>query len=171
MNSNSESLEIFKRKSMKFHGNDYDYFPSSDYNGMRQKVSIKCNKCNFVFRQRAYSHVKGQGCPVCANNQTLSTEKFVEKSKKIHGDKYDYSETIYSKTSGKVKIKCLKCDSTFLQRANDHLNGSGCSFCNKREGQSFKKLSTEIFVTRSMNEQLHLKEFEYVRPVGLQSYR
>ena len=146
MNSNFEN---FKKKSEEFHGNKYDYTPSLDYSGMRQKVSIKCNKCNRIFKQRAYCHIKGQGCPICANNQVLSTDKFIEKSKKVHPDKYDYSDTLYTKTSGKVKIKCLRCNSTFLQRANDHLNGSGCGFCNKRMGQSFKKLTTSIFINRS----------------------
>lgn len=51
----------------------------------------------------------------------LTTEQFIDKSKKIHGNKYDYSDTIYVGTYCKVKIKCYK-HGEFLQRPNDHLN-------------------------------------------------
>lgn len=36
----------------------------------------------------------------------LTTEKFINKAKKIHGNKYDYSKTIYKKAHSKVTIIC-----------------------------------------------------------------
>ena len=38
----------------------------------------------------------------------LTTEEFVEKAKKIHGDKYDYSKVEYKSGKNKVCIICLK---------------------------------------------------------------
>lgn len=37
----------------------------------------------------------------------LTTKEFIEKAKKKHGDKYDYSLVEYNKT--KIKIICLNC--------------------------------------------------------------
>lgn len=56
----------------------------------------------------------------------LTTEEFIEKAKTIHGDKYDYSDTIYINAKTKVAIKCKKCKKIFLQIPSKHLLGQGC---------------------------------------------
>ena len=38
-----------------------------NYTGVNNKVSIKCRK-HGVFKQRASSHMGGQGCPMCASS-------------------------------------------------------------------------------------------------------
>jgi hypothetical protein len=43
----------------------------------------------------------------------ITTEQFVEKSKKIHGDKYDYSVVIYEKSNKYITIYNKKCKKTF----------------------------------------------------------
>ena len=40
------------------------------------------------------------------STKKLTTEEFIEKAKKIHGDKYDYSLVEYKGTYNKVKILC-----------------------------------------------------------------
>lgn len=56
------------------------------------------------------------------------TEIFISKAINKHGTKYDYSLVDYIHSKSKVKIICKK-HGVFEQRPNDHLNGSGCSFC------------------------------------------
>ena len=58
----------------------------------------------------------------------LTTEDFIEKSKSIHGDKYDYRNTVYTLSNKKVSIECMN-HGPFLQTANDHLQGKGCKKC------------------------------------------
>lgn len=36
----------------------------------------------------------------------ITTEQFIEKARKIHGDKYDYSKVEYTKANKKVCIIC-----------------------------------------------------------------
>ena len=79
------------------------------------------------------------GCPKCARNQKLTTEKFIEKAKVIHGHKYDYSSVIYQSHAKKVTIIC-PIHGPFEQRANGHLNGKGCYRCAK----SYKRSKGEI---------------------------
>ncbi len=59
----------------------------------------------------------------------LTTTEFIDRAKHVHGDKYDYSETVYTKSRNKVKIKCKTHNLWFDQIANDHLSGKGCSKC------------------------------------------
>lgn len=60
----------------------------------------------------------------------LTTAKFIENAKKVHGDDYDYSETEYNGSECMVKIIC-KVHGPFHQRAQNHVSlGRGCSECN-----------------------------------------
>lgn len=61
----------------------------------------------------------------------LTTEQFIERARKIHGDKYDYSETVYMSMNKKVIIKC-KRHGAFECLASNHVNPkikSGCPYC------------------------------------------
>ena len=73
------------------------------------------------------------------NNYPLNINTFIEKSKKINGDIYDYSLVNYKNTNTKVKIVCQK-HGIFEQIPKSHLKGSGCPKCNggiKLDNKSF----------------------------------
>ena len=57
-----------------------------------------------------------------------NTEEFIIKAKKVHRDKYDYSQVIYVKNSLKVNIIC-KEHGVFMQTPQCHIKGSGCPIC------------------------------------------
>lgn len=56
-------------------------------------------------------------------------EEFISDAIEVHGDKYDYSQVEYINNKIPVKIYCKRCDYTFEQRPDSHLNGKGCAFC------------------------------------------
>ena len=58
----------------------------------------------------------------------LTQKEFVEKAKKVHGEKYSYKKTKYKKSQLQVIITC-KIHGDFTQKPNDHLNGKGCRVC------------------------------------------
>ena len=59
----------------------------------------------------------------------MKLEKFIEKAKLIHGDKYDYSLVDKNiSRNEKIKIICQKHD-IFEQRYDAHLSGQGCGKC------------------------------------------
>ena len=53
---------------------------------------------------------------------------FFEKTKKVHGDKYDYSKVEYVNTNTKVCIIC-PIHGEFLQTPHNHIRGCGCPKC------------------------------------------
>ena len=61
--------------------------------------------------------------------KNITTEEFIRRSKKVHGDKYDYRETEYTKAKNHVKIYCNKHKDFFYQRPAHHFNGRGCAYC------------------------------------------
>ena len=73
-----------------------------------------------------------------------TTSDFIEKCKNIHGDKYIYTETIYTGSKNKVKIIC-KQHGIFEQLAYNHILGKGCNICNPNYGD---KLGIDRFIEK-----------------------
>lgn len=118
-------------------------------------VEIYCPNCDAYFKQRAYCHVYGQGCGLCYRKRVgdltrSSAKEFIEKARKVHDKKYDYSLVVYTRNNVKVKIICNQCKATFAQTPNGHLLGQGCAEC----GGS-KRLTTKQFIEKS--ESIHGK--------------
>lgn len=122
----------FIRKAILVHGITYDY-SLVDYQRAFEQVSIICKKHGTEFSQIANNHLRGYGCPECGKAKIGvalkgNTLDFVNKAVKVHGDKYDYSEVVYTKTHSKVKIICPK-HGEFAQEPANHLAGKGCTGC------------------------------------------
>lgn len=59
----------------------------------------------------------------------LTTEDFIIRAKKVHGDKYNYDKVEYINSTTKVCIVC-KEHGDFWQIPSDHLSNHGCPHCN-----------------------------------------
>jgi len=113
------------------HSNKYDYSNVYYVNG-KTKVKIICPE-HGEFKQLPYPHINGQGCPRCFGlNKT--NEIFINDSKLIHGDRYDYSKIEYINNKCKVIIKCPE-HGEFKQTPNMHLQGNGCPTCKESVGE------------------------------------
>ncbi|MBS1488374.1 MAG: hypothetical protein JST43_12375, partial [Bacteroidetes bacterium] len=69
-------------------------------------------------------------------SKRLTTRDFIERSKKTHNNKYDYSHSIYSKAKNKIIIRCNE-HGIFEQIAFNHMNGDGCSKCAVEKNKVF----------------------------------
>lgn len=89
----------------------------------------------------------------------LTKEKFIEKAKKIHGDKYDYSKVEYVNSQTKVCIICPE-HGEFWIKPNDHLSRKyGCHKCGwKKEGENLRK-TTEEFINEAIKK--YGNKFDY----------
>jgi ribosomal protein L36 len=121
----NQTTKEFIKKAKKIHGNRYDY-SKTEYINISTKVVIICKK-HGEFEQLPPIHLEGYGCSKCSGRY-MDTEYFIEKAKKIHKDKYDYSKTKYIKATSKLIITCKK-HGDFKQRPGSHLEGRGCSKC------------------------------------------
>ena len=153
------TTEQFIEKAIKIHGDKYDY-SLSEYVGIFIKVKILCKKHNIVFEQTPKEHLIGNGCKKCAieytsDLQRCSYDNFVEKSIKIHSDKYDYTLVEYINAHTKVKIICKECGTHFEQTPKDHITKKcGCPNCVKN-----KKLTTETFIIKAIKK--HGDKYDY----------
>lgn len=119
--------DIIISEFTEIHGDRYDY-SKVDYITCKHKVIIGC-KIHGDFEQNPQCHRSGQGCPECSVfNRKVDTDIFIEDSRKIHGNKYDYSKVEYTKNKNKVTIICPK-HGDFEQQALSHKRGFGCPRC------------------------------------------
>ena len=71
-------------------------------------------------------------------NTKITLNEFIEKSRKVHGDKYDYSKVEYVNNSTPVCMICHEIDKNghehgeFWQTPQNHLGGKGCYKCNSK---------------------------------------
>jgi len=59
-------------------------------------------------------------------NKQKTTAKFIEQTKSVHGDLYDYSRSIYSGGTTRVTIICKKHRECEQQPSNHIGNGADC---------------------------------------------
>lgn len=121
----------FIEKAKKIHGDKYIY-SKVKYKNTREKIIIICSK-HGEFLQKPNNHITGRGCLKCRNENTRircssTTSEFIEKSKSIHDNKFDYSKVDYKNAYTRVEIICQKHGS-FNQIPSYHLNGCGCPKC------------------------------------------
>lgn len=137
------TTDEFILKSIEKHNDKFDYSKVS-YINMKNKVIIICKK-HGEFLQNPNNHLNGQGCFDCASDDKRSNKNvFIEKSKKIHNNKYDYSLVEYKSVTTEVKIIC-KEHGIFEQTPNYHLSKSGCPRCCKR----IKIMDSQEFIIRA----------------------
>ena len=136
------TTQEFIEKAKQLHNDKYDY-SKTVYSTSRDKVIIICPE-HGEFEQKASSHLLGSGCPKCSKvwsdehkqnlqkssrkSRGMTTEEWVERARSVHGDKYDYSQTVYVNQRTNVKIICPK-HGLFEQKADSHIRGFGCKLC------------------------------------------
>jgi len=144
----------FKERAKFVHGDKYDY-SRANYTNAKIKLEIVCPEHGSFF-QTANSHLSGKGCMACSGKQKLTTLEFIEKAKKVHENKYDYSLVEYKNSISKVDIVC-KEHGVFTQRSCNHLEGVGCPKCNSSHGEQEIR-SLLLNKGESFVEQYRIKE-------------
>ena len=157
----SNTTKSFIEKARKIHGDKYDY-SKVEYVNAYTKICIICPE-HGEFYQTPHDHLKGASCPKCGNikrkeGRLLSTDKFIEKAKKIHGDKYDYSKVNYVGTKDKICIICPE-HGEFYQTPNAHLNGQGCPICGNKIVSEKKKKETSNLISQFIEK--HGDKYDY----------
>lgn len=128
-----KNQHYFLKKVKDKNNNDID-LTNFIYNGSKNAGKCKCNKCGNVWFTTPDSLYLGTGCPKCGilkqkEKQIWTKDKFIERAKQIHNDKYDYSKVIYEGALKKVHIICNACGNEFEQTPSHHLRGQGCPKC------------------------------------------
>lgn len=91
-------------------------------------------------------------------NMKQTTQDFIKKARKVHGDTYDYSCTEYKGARYNVDIRC-KIHGVFTQMATNHLSGKGCTECSRIKVARDQTSNTEEFIEKAKN--IHGNRYDY----------
>jgi len=105
----------------------------SEYDGRFKKIIVK-DELNILYNVSPDKLLYGKK-PSLAT-AINKNDGFEKQARNVHGNKYDYSNTQYSKNNNKVNIIC-KEHGVFNQLATNHLSGQGCPLC----GENAKKIN------------------------------
>lgn len=87
----------------------------------------------------------------------LTSEEFIQKAIKVHGDRYDYSKVKYVNSYTKVIIIC-PIHGEFYQKPAKHLSGQNCPKCT-----GTRRKTTEEFIEQA--KQIHGNLYDYSKTV------
>ena len=90
----------------------------------------------------------------------MTKEELIEKARKVHGDKYDYSKVEYVNSKTKVCIICPK-HGEFWQTPNHHISDkSGCLVCGQLQSISNRTFYTNEKVNEIASKCRSVKELK-----------
>lgn len=147
----------FFERAKKAHGDKYDY-SLVEYVNAHTKIKIVC-PTHGVFEQEPDAHVRNHGCNICHGGVALNKKLFIEKSKNIHGKKYDYSKVEYTNNHIDIILVC-KIHGKFKQKPNDHLTGYGCWECGvENRAKQKTDLARSLFIEKA--NKIHCNKYNY----------
>lgn len=156
--------EEFIERAKKIHGDKYDY-SQVVYVDARTPVKIIC-PIHGVFLQKPYRHInENRGCKYCSFEKiegrhpaTITKQEFIDRARKIHGNKYDYSEVKIERKKDYVDIIC-PVHGIFKQAASEHLRGRGCRLCGHKKSGNILRHTTDWFINDA--KKIHGDKYDY----------
>jgi very-short-patch-repair endonuclease len=137
----TNTLDNFITKSKEKYGDTKFDYSLVEYKNNNTEVTIICPlHGNFEQKPRAHlAKLLEEPCAICRKDKLQNA--FIEKSKIIHNNKYDYSLVDYKSAKEEVTIIC-PIHKEFQQTPDAHLAGKSCRQCNvpcigKNEGEYF----------------------------------
>jgi hypothetical protein len=161
------TTDEFISKAKIIHGDKYDYSKVT-YNGNKINITLICLE-HGEFNQIPSVHLSGGGCKKCSQKKekgviVVTKNEFINKAKKVHGDKYNYSLVNYINNKTKINIIC-PIHGIFEQAPSNHLTKSGCHKCSRNLVAKKLTMTTEEFILRANN--MHGNKYDY----SLSSYK
>ena len=136
-------------KSKEIHGDIFNFSKSVLGKDKKTNIEITCLKCNNTFLKSPHHFLREKSpCKYCniESFNKMRYEKFIIKSRLIHGNKYDYSKVIMGHDN-KVKVEIIcKTDGhgSFWQSPYLHADRSnGCPKCSGNERWTLPKFIKE----------------------------
>lgn len=134
----SKTTEEYLKQAVLVHKDRYDY-SKVQYINNKTKIEVVCKKHGSFF-QLPSTHLKTYGCSKCSGKAPVTLEKFLERAKIVHKDRYDYSKVILVNSTLPVEITCLKHGSFFQPPVSHTIRKHGCPKCSPTFSKPHQKV-------------------------------
>lgn len=151
----------FESKARVVHGDKYDY-NKVQYLSAKEKVCIVCPK-HGEFWQTPNIHLGGSQCPQCTHRSwAYTTDEVIKKSRDVHGDRYDYSKTVYVNRRTNVIIGCPEHGEIEINPSY-HMIGGVCPICVASKIETTMERNVRYFLERHHIEYQREKQFDWLK--------
>jgi len=167
--------QIFINRCKTKHGEKYDY-TKTVYTGLYKEISISC-PLHGHFTQIAANHMSGNGCRECGKitisikqkgrsvprkkNVVQDTAKFINKAILVHGQVYDYTQTVFTGWNKKILINC-KTHGRFKQSPGDHIHSkNGCPLCGVSKRSQTRRKYCNLDSFKQQANLIHNNIYDY----------
>lgn len=153
-----QTTETFIKKAKEKWGDKYSY-DNVVYIDCKKHVLITC-KTHGDFPITPDNFIRGKECPKCKGTYKRTKDEFVEEANKIWGDKFDFSESNYTRMNSSIIARCVE-HGYFKTLPVQVLKGvCSCKKCTK-----IKAIETNTTPFREIVEKakyIHGDRFEYI---------
>lgn len=123
------------------------------YKNSVSRIKVMCSK-HKPWDTRLNNFINGFGCPYCADEKPPSNKNpsdiIISKGYSVHGDLYRYDNFVYKCSRTPSDIFCTRCNSTFKQSYDNHINKrKGCPEC---KGRGYNKNLAGYFYIQSLDD-------------------
>ena len=155
--------EEVEQKILDKHDDVFEFLVDT-YRGVGKKMEVISKIHNHKWKPRPIDLIDGQGCPKCRYEKSgkklvVKVPEFIKRSRKTHGNKYDYSKVHQYKTQRENVIIICPTHGEFEQNPFSHYNGSGCPKCWEEVRSEVLTISWEE-ILKSFRE-THGEQYEY----------
>jgi len=103
-------------------------------------------------------HILREHTREIGEGKKVTTDDFINKARKTHGDKYDYSKSKYISAKDLITITC-PIHGDFQLTPNRHLNGRGCQKCGIENRDEKQRKPQQEFIDQA--EMVHDGKYDY----------
>jgi len=135
--------EEFLHRARNTHGYKYEYIDINNRLTLKDKIMVKYN--DVIYNQNVNKHLSGR----CPEKETpkKTTMQFIEESKKIWGDRFDYKYSCYNGAHKKVKLFDNIRGVFIEQIASSHLRGYESKYLTNEEFIERSKLVSDFLLS------------------------
>lgn len=127
---------------------------SREFNGVEEKLNVKCKKCNHIFHPTLHNLKNGTGCPNCFSKTRGKANiiSYEERLKYVKSFGYNIltPKEDYINGENKVKLQCSK-GHIYEAKLHDFYIGNRCPICRESKGE------------RKIKQFLDLNNIEYYK--------
>jgi hypothetical protein len=161
-----EKTKLFIKKAKEIYNDKYDY-SKSVYLNSKTKITIICDK-HGIFLKHPTRFLK-YGCNKCIKKNPKKNQqrekdnlkRIIDKAKNIHGNKYNYDNTIFKGTHKNINVVC-PIHGEFNILCSSFLKGQECQKCAKLKPFKLKS-NKENLIKRAIGIYGNIYNFDKVK--------
>jgi len=155
--SKYNNRDIFIEENKRIFGDITDFYLVEEIS-QNTKITLICTTHNHEFTLSVSARLAGQKCPKCsAENyrklRAMPIDEYYKKASEVNEDRYTYTGD-YTTLKYPITFYC-KEHGRQRRNANNHLNGAGCSKCEKT-GNKVDKLTKEGYINTAKGREVSL---------------